>query len=54
MENSKFLLEITKILLITILIVLISIVNFNISQKLDKLIKLNTTEVIHIAPDEIL
>lgn len=54
MENSKFLLEITKIFLLTILIVLISIVNFNISKKLDELTKLNTTEVIRIAPDEIL
>ena len=54
MENSKFLLEITKILLITILIVLINIVNFNIGQKLDELIKLNTSEIIHIVPNQII
>lgn len=54
MIDSEFLLEITKIILITILIILISIVNFNIGQKLDEIIKLNTPEIIHIVPDQII
>lgn len=51
MTNSEFLLEVTKIILITILIILISIVNFNIGQKIDEIIKLNTPEVIKIVPE---
>lgn len=54
MKNSKFLLEITKILLLTILIVLISTVNFNINQKLDEIIKLNTPEQINVIPEQVI
>lgn len=52
MTNSEFLLETTKIILITILIVLIGIVNFKINQKLDKLIELNTPEYINFILDK--
>ena len=52
MTNSEFLLETTKIILITILIVLIGIVNFKINQKLDKLIELNKPEYINFVPDK--
>lgn len=51
MTDSEFLLEITKTILITTLIVLLGIVNFKINQKLDELIKLNTPEVIKIVPE---
>lgn len=54
MTDSEFLLEITKIILITTLIVLLGIVNFKINQKLDELIKLNTSEIIHIVPSQII
>lgn len=54
MTDSEFLLEITKIILITILIVLLGIINFKINQKLDEIIKLNTPEIIHIVPDQII
>lgn len=48
MTNSEFLLEITKIILITALIVLLGIVNFKINQKLDKIIELYTPEAIQL------
>ena len=51
MTDSEFLLEVTKIILITTLIVLLGIVNFKINQKLDELIKLNTPEQIKILPE---
>ena len=54
MTNSEFLLETTKIILLIILIVLIGVVNLKINQKLDELIKLNTPEIIHIVPDQII
>lgn len=54
MTDSEFLLEITKIILITTLIVLLGIVNFKINQKLDELVKLNTSEIIHIVPSQII
>jgi hypothetical protein len=54
MTDSEFLLEITKIILIRTLIVLLGIVDFKINQKLDELIKLNTPEIIHIIPDQII
>ena len=54
MTDSAFLLEITKVILITILIVLLGIVNFKINQKLDELIKLNNSEILYIIPDQIL
>lgn len=54
MTDSEFLLEITKVILVTILIVLLGIVNFKINQKLDEIIKLNIPEIIHIIPDQII
>lgn len=54
MTDSEFLLEITKIILITTLIVLLGIINFKINQKLDEIIKLNTSEIIHIVPSQII
>lgn len=51
MTDSEFLLEVTKIILVTTLIVLLGIVNFKINQKLNELIKLNTPEQIKVLPE---
>lgn len=52
MTDSEFLLEITKIILITTLIVLLGVVNFKINQKLGEIIKLNTSRQTKIIPEQ--
>lgn len=54
MTNAEWILKTTKILLLTILIVLIANTQTVILKKLDKLIELNTPECINIVPEKVL
>lgn len=52
MMNAEWILKTTKILLLTILIVLVANTQTVILKKLDKLIELNTPECINVVPDK--
>ena len=54
MTNAEGILKTTKILLLTILIVLIANTQTVILKKLDKLIELNTPECINVVPEKVL
>ena len=54
MMNAEWILKTTKILLLTILIVLVANTQTVILKKLDKLIELNTPECINVVPEKVL
>ena len=52
MTNTEWVIEINKMILVTILIVIVAITQIKISKKLDKLIELNTPEAIQLVVPE--